>query len=158
MSNLPQNLAQFRKKTKKASCQKFVVSSSINKNLAPKSGFRKVWKILLLNLYQKNYFFLHEPSRTIMVVWQKYWKLDPFQLLKTFNTIYYQEVPNCFGWLELWYRCYHLLFFHWELIGYGTKITFQTTGNTIQVQFQPIFFQKVLNTHIVILVHFNIKE
>ena len=27
---------------------KFEVSSSINKNLAPKSGFQKVWEILLL--------------------------------------------------------------------------------------------------------------
>ena len=55
----------------------------------------------ILNLYQISDFFLHELSRTIMVVWQKYWKLDPFQLLKTFNKIYCQEVPNCFGWLEL---------------------------------------------------------
>ena len=41
----------------------------------------------ILNLFQINDFLLHELSRTIMIAWQKYWKLDPFRLLKTFNTI-----------------------------------------------------------------------
>ena len=71
LSNLPQNLAQFRKKTKKASCQKFVVSSSINKNLAPKSGFGKVWKILLLNYSLKNSSKCNDEKKTSFVLCNK---------------------------------------------------------------------------------------
>ena len=47
-------LGTVQKKEKKASCQKFVVSSSINKNLAPKSVFWKFWKIPLLLIQAVN--------------------------------------------------------------------------------------------------------
>ena len=48
--NLVQSFSNFAhsSKIKKISkLPKFEVSSSINKNLAPKSGFQRVWKILL---------------------------------------------------------------------------------------------------------------
>ena len=40
------NFAQFSKRKKISKEPKFEVSSSVNKNLAQKSGFKKVWKIL----------------------------------------------------------------------------------------------------------------